>query len=251
MAKPPQYALTVVQNSELSPNMRRITLNGPSLAAFPPGQEGAYVKLFFPAPGQDEPEIRTYTVKGSDPQRQEMEIDFVIHADGGPGASWAKNATPGDRINIAGPGPRKVVDPTADWFLIAGDMSALPAIRANLLHLPPDAKGHLVLEVLTEADKSALDVSLDRLPSQLQLHWLINPHPGENRRVSEYLERLQWFDGAAAIWVAGELGEVLKARTHVKHRPTEKVHSRYFSSYWQFGATEDRHKAEKRRLLGS
>ena len=37
---------------------------------------------------------------------------------------------------VSGPGPKKLVDMNADWFLIAGDMSALPAISVNLEKLP-------------------------------------------------------------------------------------------------------------------
>lgn len=249
MAKPTPYSLKVEDCRDLSPNMRRITLSGSSLATFPKGQDGAYVKLIFPNPEQEKPLLRTYTVKECDPEQQRMEIDFVIHADGGPASTWAINATVGDRLNIVGPGPKKVVDPTADWFLIAGDMAALPAIRTNLRHLPNDAKGHLVLEVMTEADKEALDMPLNQIPPQLQLHWLINSHLGNNKMFSQYMAGLEWFEGSPSIWIAGELKEVLTTRTYLKQRATKKARSRYISSYWQFGMSEERHKKEKSRLL--
>lgn len=251
MAKSIPYLLTVVSNHKLSPNMRRITLSGPSLATFPPNQEGGYVKLVFPSTTNDKPRVRTYTIKSCDPASQQIVIDFVIHTDGGPASTWAENAATGTPLAIMGPGLRKPVSQTADWFLIAGDMTALPAIRVNLQSLPENAKGHLVLEIMSETDKSALDIAPDRLPPQLQVHWLINPHPGLQGMLSDYLAQLQWLEGSPAIWIACELTEVLKARTLIREKSAGNTASAYFSSYWQFGMTEDRHKIEKRRLLGS
>ena len=62
------------------------------------------------------------------------------------------NAQPGNRILVGGPGPRKLINTSADWILLAGDMTALPAIKINLAHLPRDAKGYVVLEVVDESD---------------------------------------------------------------------------------------------------
>jgi len=40
--------LTVTAASQLTPNMRRLTLQGDDLADFPDDAEGAYFKLVFP-----------------------------------------------------------------------------------------------------------------------------------------------------------------------------------------------------------
>src|SRR5699024_10828967 len=95
-------------------------------------QASAYVKLLLPVPGQDGPVLRTYTVRA---QRQDaIDIDFALHGagGGGPASAWAVACQPGDTIDIAGPGPKKLVDDSADQVLIVGDMTALPAISVNL-----------------------------------------------------------------------------------------------------------------------
>ena len=46
---------------------------------------------------------------------------------------------PGDRIGVVGPGGGGLVE--AEWYLFAGDETALPAIGRMLEHLPATAKG--------------------------------------------------------------------------------------------------------------
>ena len=51
------------------------------------------------------------------------------------------SARPGDRIHLSGPGGAYAPDPTADWHLLVGDESALPAIAAAVDALDPAARG--------------------------------------------------------------------------------------------------------------
>lgn len=249
MAKPSPKPFVVTANRQISKHMRRLTLSGSAIEQYPEDAEGGYVKLVFPGRDTDKPLLRTYTIANLNHAGNWMDLDFVIHEDGGPASLWAANATTGDTIDIGGPGPAKPLDLTADWILIAGDMTALPAIRANLRTLPEDARGYLILEITNEADKEALDIDLNQLPSRLEIQWLINSHPGIGTMFSDALLALEWLDGKPAIWVAGELNEVLKARAHLKTMPNITKGRMYISSYWQYGMTEDRHKVEKKRRL--
>lgn len=249
MAKPSPDTFIVVSNQLLSPNMRRVQLTGTAIQNYLQDAEGGYIKLIFPKPGQDKPLLRTYTISNLDHSNNTMDVDFVIHKDGGPASLWSEQAQPGDSINIAGPGAAKPVDLSADWFLIAGDMTALPAIRANLKRLPANAKGYLMLEIISEADKQALDIDLSELPEQLEVHWLINPNPGITKVLNQGVRSLPWLEGEPAIWLAGELDEVLEGRKHLKAQPNILKGRMYVSSYWQHGMTEDRHKVEKQKRL--
>ena len=76
----------------------------------------------------------------------------------------------------------------------------LPAISVNLERLPQNAKGHVVLEIISEADKIPLQV-----PEGMQVHWVINPEPeAENSVLEDTVMALPWLDGQVAVWVAGE-----------------------------------------------
>lgn len=249
MARPSPKSFTVSANRTISPNMRRVTLHSETVSQFPDNAEGGYIKLMFPQPEQDKPLLRTYTICNLDRKNNSMDVDFVIHEDGGPASLWSEQAAPGDTINISGPGPGKPLDLTADWFLIAGDMTSLPAIRTNIRSLPKDSRGYLVLEIISEDDKQALDIELSELPPQLEIRWLVNLYSGIEKVLSKAVCSLDWLEGEPAIWIAAELDEVLKARSHLKTMPDIKSGRMYISSYWQHGMTEDRHKAEKQKRL--
>ncbi len=156
----PPRVVEVLRVSDLSPHYRRITLGGPALADYPAGMAGAHLKLFLRRPGQAElalpsfgpngpawppreqrPFVRTYTIRRHDAAAGELDLEFVLHGDNGPASAWAAAAKPGDQVGISGPGRREEQVLSADWRLLAGDLSALPAIAAYLEALPADARG--------------------------------------------------------------------------------------------------------------
>ncbi|WP_299196974.1 siderophore-interacting protein [uncultured Amphritea sp.] len=247
MAKPTPLQFSVKSNLLISPNMRRITVYGEGIAQYPENAAGNYIKLVFPQEDEQKPCLRTYTISQIDYEQCTMELDFVIHTDGGPASVWADSARPGDTIQIGGPGPGKPISLPADWFLIAGDMTAMPAIRNNLKQLPEDARGYLVLEIISEEDKAALDAIT--IPAALEVIWIINPEPGDLKKFSDAILQLPWLAGQPSVWIAAELEEVLKARSHIKTQPPIEKGKMYISSYWQHGMTEDRHKVAKKEQL--
>ena len=71
--------LTVTAVSQLTRNMRRITLHGEDLVRFPQNAEGAYFKLVFDSGDADRPIMRTYTVAQHRPEQFEIDVDFMLH----------------------------------------------------------------------------------------------------------------------------------------------------------------------------
>ncbi|MBJ7349786.1 MAG: siderophore-interacting protein, partial [Rhodococcus sp.] len=72
--------LTVVRTEALTPHMHRVYLGGPGFEEFDAiDKTDAYVKLFFGT--EDEPIMRTYTVRSVDTDAREIAIDFVVHVD--------------------------------------------------------------------------------------------------------------------------------------------------------------------------
>lgn len=239
MSRPAPRTLTVLRSTSLTPNMLRVTLGGEGLVGFPEDQESAYVKLNLPQPGEERPLIRTYTISA---QRQdEIDIDFVLHDGASPATSWALEAQAGDQIRVGGPGPKKLINNTADWFLLAGDMTALPAITVNLASLPENARGYAVIEVNEDADVQPL-----LCPPGVELHWLIKPDTDTDRSVLlERIKELSWLPGEAAVWAACEFHSMRMLRRYFKFErqiPKDKL---YISSYWKIGNTEDQHKIAK------
>ena len=141
-----------------------------------------------------------------------------------------------------GPGPKKLVDYSADWFLLVGDMSALPAISANIEGMPEDAKGFAILEVIEEADRQNL-----KAPAGLEIQWVMNPQPEEpSERLLNAVKALEWRPGRPSIWVAGEFSAALGVRSYLKKERGVDRKDLYASSYWQMGKSEDEHRVSKR-----
>lgn len=76
-----------------------------------------------------------------------MTIDFVVHGSEGLAGPWAAAVQPGETVRFLGPGGSYTPDPAADWHLLVGDESALPAIAASVERAPEGARMVVLLEV--------------------------------------------------------------------------------------------------------
>ncbi|MEV1010537.1 siderophore-interacting protein [Streptomyces sp. NPDC049881] len=243
----------VLRTERITPHMIRVVFGGPGLAAFRAGEyTDHYVKLLFPAPGaaypepfdmaviretlprEEWPRTRTYTVRAWDQDAGELTIDFVHHGDEGLAGPWADGARPGDTLRMLGPGGAYAPDPAADWHLLAGDESALPAIGAALERLPEGAVARVFVEVAGPDEEQKLATAGDA-----DILWL---HRG-GRRVGEALVEavtaLPFPAGRAQAFVHGEAGFVkdLRRLLRVEHGLGRDQLS--VSGYWRRGADED------------
>lgn len=240
MARPEPRQLDVIAKRQVTPNMLRVTLGGPGLADFPADQTSAYIKLRLPDQAAGREMVRTYTVRSH--RSDEIDVDFALHEECGPATRWAMNTEAGDSIMVGGPGPRKLVHPDADWYLLVGDMTALPAISGNLELLPDTARGTAVIEVMDEADIQKL-----RKPPHLNIEWVINPRPGhDSAPLVERVRSVAWAPGAASVWAACEFTSMRQLRDYFRNERGLNSGNLYISSYWKAGLTEDSHKIAKR-----
>ncbi len=163
--------MTVVSSREVTPMMRRLTLNGQNLARFATG--GLHVRLLLPLKGvapewpvmgmdgrpqwpqaDRRPIARIYTIRSIDPEKGMVDIDMVLHEGSAPGSDFARFAQPGDIVGMLGPSGSHV--PEADWYLFAGDETALPAIARELERLPASAHAVVRIEVADRGEEQAL-----------------------------------------------------------------------------------------------
>jgi NADPH-dependent ferric siderophore reductase len=179
--------LRVLRTALVTPRMARITLGGDELAGYPDFAADQRIKVFLPVPGQERPAmprptsggptwppgeprpvVRSYTVRRFDPDAGELDVDFVLHGEHGPAASWAAGARPGDWIGVSEPGGRYQPDPDAAAHLVIGDESALPAI-ATVLDALRAASGlvEVYVEVADRSDEQPL-----RGSGRTTVHWL-------------------------------------------------------------------------------
>ena len=178
----------------------------------------------------------------SDSAADEIDVDYVLHTADGPALTWARSARPGDQILVGGPGLKKRVNNDADWYLLVGDMTALPAIAVNLAQLPEDARGYAVLEVVTDEDIQPL-----QHPENIEIHWVVNAIPNvDTSALLKRIDRVAWLPGQPAVWTACEFHSMRALRTYFKQQRQMPKSHLYISSYWKINSTEDQHKIEKR-----
>ena len=108
--------------------MRRIAFTSPGLHDFTSPSPDDHIKLFLPdASSASGVCLRDYTPRRFDAGKHALTIDFAMH-EAGPATAWARKAVPGDTLEIGGPKGSTVVQDDFDFYLLAGDETALPSI---------------------------------------------------------------------------------------------------------------------------
>ena len=176
--------------------------------------------------------MRTYTALFPDVEAGTLAIDFVVHGDEGIAGPWASSAEPGDTLSVNGPGGAYRPDPTADWHLLAGDESGVPAIAAALADLPEDAVGDVVVLVDTAAHEPPLAA-----PAGVAISFL---HRDADEQLAVAVRDLPWRDGRVHAFVHGEAEEVMKGvRPYLLKERGLAREQVSLSGYWRRGASED------------
>jgi NADPH-dependent ferric siderophore reductase len=244
----------------LTPAMVRVVLGGEGLAEFrTPDSTDAYVNLAVPPDGapygpvfepaevratQDKalwPARRRFTVRAWDEARRLLTIDFVIHGDEGAAGRWAAEAAPGDVLVLEGPASGYSPDPDADWHLMVGDESALPAIAASLTAVPAGRKV-VVLLVCDDADH---EVPLETA-GDLDLRWLHRAGSSEPAGLLlAELERLELPSGQVHAFVHGEAEEIRGIRRHLLADRGLSRAVMSCSPYWRRTMTDEAWRAVK------
>jgi NADPH-dependent ferric siderophore reductase len=293
-----QFRVSVAAVRPVGASFVRVTFTGPDLDLFADNGLDQRVKLVLPLansdlhPLPDGPDwyarwrllpeglrnpVRTYTVRQARPALGEVDLEMVLHGDGGPASRFAAHARPGDRAVLVGPDARFRGDHAGREFqmpaghrgplLVAADETALPAVTNIAAALPPQCQGRLLLEVPHAADVRPLD-----LPPGVAARWL----PREGRRHGELLvaatmallapspgstppgsapagdddateeDGLLW-DVAGSVppttdglyaWLAGEASAIRAIRRHLVGRLGHDRRSVSFMGYWRDGTAE-------------
>ena len=262
----PQVVLEVVTKRKIGKHMVRLTLGGEGFAAFRNKEAtDKYVKLLFADPelgltppyDMDElravlpqermPVRRTYTVRSVNEAAGTLQIDFVVHGEEGLAGPWAANAQPGDLVCFSGPGGMYFPSEDADWHLLAGDESALPAIAAALEKMHRSARGEAYIEVAGEKDEIKL-----RAPKGVNVHWL---HRGgtftpETTKLVAAVMAGPWHEGEVQVFAHGEREMVKALRRFLADEKGLHRKQLSLSAYWAFGRAEETFQAEKNEPIG-
>ncbi|QGZ48096.1 siderophore-interacting protein [Streptomyces sp. QHH-9511] len=257
---PKAHEAQVVRTERITPHMVRVVLGGDGLATFEVGEyTDHYVKLLFAPEGVSYPEpfdmdriraeypreqwptTRTYTVRGWDPVHHELTIDFVVHGDEGLAGPWASRAQAGETMRFLGPGGGYAPDTAADWHLLVGDESALPAIAVALERLPEGARVHAFVEVADGSEEQKFATA-----AGVEVTWLHRGGRTTGAALLEAVRNLDFPEGDVHAFVHGEAGFVKELRRHLRLErqvPRERLS---ISGYWRAGKTDEAWRAIKR-----
>lgn len=253
-----QFVMSVTAVTELSEHMRRITFHAPEFASFAVTGPDEYFglltatgrELVMPAddrvnvrsslramPEDTRPDLRWYTIRAHRPDTAEIDVDFVVHGDAGPGTRWARRAIAGDKAGFRA-GGSAYNPPSEGSVLLAADETALPALAAILEVETRPVHGAVGehrggeacddLFVFVEVPDESYRVDLDA-------EWVFR---GDASPGSAVLKAIQ--DRALSTveyaWACGESALATGVRRHlVKDRGVDRK-AIMFSGYWKVGS---------------
>ncbi|MGH3532698.1 MAG: siderophore-interacting protein [Mycobacterium sp.] len=277
MAGRPVHTFEVVGSEELTSHMVRVVLGGSGFDTFRPSEfTDSYVKLvlvaddvdmaglehpltldsFADLPAERQPAIRTMTVLRADAAAREIAIDVVVHGEHGAAGLWAVAAEPGWPVYLMGPSGAYTPDPAADWHLLAGDETALPAISVALEALPANAIGHAFIEIAGPENEIPLTA-----PEGIGVNWIYRggradlvgeDQAGDHAPLIEAVKTAQWLPGQVHVFVHGEAQAVMhNLRPYI--RKDREVDAKWasISGYWRRGRTEELFRQWKKELAAA
>jgi NADPH-dependent ferric siderophore reductase len=246
--------LEVASAEHLTPHLRRVVLRG-DLDGFASAAPDDHVKLIFPDPGEERPRLpelgpkglrrpegqapaamRDYTPRAFDVAAGTLTIDMVVHGDG-PASTWAATAVPGSLVGQAGPRGSRVASDDFDWWLLAGDETALPAIGRRLEELPAGARATVLVEVDGPADELPFATDAD-----VRCTWLHRDGApaGTTDLLEDAIRALTLPPGEGYAWIGCEASAARRLRHHLRdERGLPKAYTKV-TGYWRHG-TSDHH----------
>ncbi len=248
---PPFRSVEITRVESVTPWLQRVTLGGEAFEGFTADEPAASVRLLIPRPGATElvvptwrgnefllpddtkPTIRTFTPRAFDSVALELDVDVVIHGRG-PASDWAAAAGSGMPAAVSGPGRGYTVDADACYFVIAGDESAIPAVRQVVDALPVNAAAQVFIEVGRPDARTHIS---DRANSAITWLDLVDDAPPGSQLVAAMQEAP--LDADMRIWAAGEAASMQRIRRHCFETVGITRAHCTIRGYWKHGRSGD------------
>jgi NADPH-dependent ferric siderophore reductase len=256
----------VVESVRLTPSLVRVVLAGGDLhrfamveatdayvnLAFAP-RDAPYDEVFAPTqvrthlPKQWWPARRRCTVRSWDPSAGRLTLDFVVHGDVGDAGAWAERVRPGHALVFEGPSGGYRVDPEADWLLMAGDESALPAIAASLETVPAGMLA--VVRLLCDGPAHELELECS---GNLDLAWVHRLGEGRDADLlAQAIRDISFPPGRVHAFIHGEATEIREIRQHLLVDRGLSRNDMSCSPYWRRDMTDEAWREVKRDFVNA
>lgn len=226
---------TIQSRTWLSPNYVRLRLVGDELRGFNSAGCDDHLRILF-ADENGSVASREYTPLAWNDDEGTLDLEFVIHGDQGIAAPWAANAPIGDAVAVGGPRGSLVLEGHPDGWLLAGDETALPAMRRFISTMAPDAVGYVFVEVPDSAHEQQLDT-----PPGVALRWVYRGAGAVGSALAVALDELTESDrpeGDILVFIAAEQSIVKTGRALAFDRWRVAPEHAIIKGYWKVGTVE-------------
>ena len=214
--------VTVAKVEQLAPDFVSVTFEGESLADFVSSSYDDHVKFVQEVAG--ERVMRDYTPRRYHRAARQLTIEFALHAQGA-ASDWARGVAVGQPAIIAGPRGSMIIPMDYEWQLLAGDDTALPAIRRRLEELPAGVK---VQVLVTGQAAEQLDFTS---AATVELRIV-----ADAAALVQTLRDLSLPEGDGFVWFAGEAAVAKQVRDIVFVEKAFPRQAARISAYWKEGA---------------
>jgi NADPH-dependent ferric siderophore reductase len=223
--KAAQFLAEVLRKEQLSDHFVRLVLGGPGLEGFEStGVPDEWVALTVPGQFQ----TRYYTVRSW--ADGELVLDVVVH-DHGLVTEWASTDCVGDLVTVSEPKASFAMAPDAQWLILVGDLTALPAI-ARIIESNPGVPVTAWCEV-PDAEQSSYTDYIGSV-GEAKVHWL-SPPDGVESATAAVVERIVWPEGDGYFWMAGESAQMRAIRKHLMREVKLPSTAYHVMGYWRGG----------------
>ncbi|TQK18540.1 NADPH-dependent ferric siderophore reductase [Microbacterium sp. SLBN-154] len=239
--------LRLADREWVTPGYVRVRLVGDDMADFVSAAPDDHVRIFFPDgdPRTDE-ELAAAPSREYTPARwgaDWLDLEFVLHGDplegpAGAASTWAATAPTGALAGIRGPRGSKIVDGRPDFWLLAGDETAMPAMRRFAGIMDDQARGRIFVEVADAAHELPIDAPAGVAVEQV--------HRGTTAPGSALAARLSALGGeerpAGSIlgFIAAEQSIVKPGRELLLERWGVPADQTVIKGYWKRGETSEK-----------
>jgi NADPH-dependent ferric siderophore reductase len=164
-------------------------------------------------PGQFQ--TRYYTVRGL--TGSTLTLDVVVH-EAGLVTEWAQTDCVGEVVGLSAPKGSFSPPPDAGWVVLAGDLTALPAMARI-------AETHEVAALHAETPDQPLPAY-----TTAEVTWH-HAEPGTSN-LAEVVRGIEWPDGPGYFWMGGESAQMRDIRRHARHDLGWDTRSYDVMGYW-------------------
>ncbi|MDQ0647139.1 NADPH-dependent ferric siderophore reductase [Microbacterium natoriense] len=228
--------VTLASRDWLAPDFVRVRLTGSDLAGFDSLGSDDHMRLFFPTgPIGSIEEVRASPSREYTPLAWEddwLEVEFAVHGDEGVAARWAATASLGSSIGVGGPRGSAVLEGTPGSWLLAGDETAIPAIRRFAALIPTGSPARILVETVDADHQVDIDAPVD-------IEWV---HRGSAAAGSALIARLDALTEADAgadpfVFIAAEQSIVKPGRALLERWDVDTSRA-VVKGYWKRGEAE-------------